>query len=279
MKDNLKESSQEMTFFEHLDALRPHLLRAAIALVTVMIVAFTAKEFIFSTVLMGPQSADFPTNRLLCYLARVLNVDALCINQMSFNVVNTTMAGQFNLHLKISLITAIVIVIPYMLWELWQFVKPALTPGERRGSNMFVIAVSVCFFVGLAFGYYIIAPLTINFLSQYSVSETITNMIDISSYLSTVVNVSLACAAVFQLPVLVYFLARMGILTAAFMRKYRRHAIVVLAIISAVITPPDIFSMILVVLPMYALYEYSIPLAAKVERKKARLQQKEALEQ
>lgn len=274
MKDNLKESSQEMTFFEHLDALRPHLLRAAIALVTVMIVAFTAKDFIFSTVLMGPQSADFPTNRLLCYLGRVLNVDALCINQMSFNVVNTTMAGQFNLHLKISLITAIVIVIPYMLWELWQFVKPALTPGERRGSNMFVVAVSACFFAGLAFGYYIIAPLTVNFLSQYSVSETITNMIDINSYLSTVVNVSLACAAVFQLPILVYFLARMGILTSSFMCKYRRHAIVVLAIISAVITPPDIFSMILVVLPMYALYEYSISLAAKVERKKARLQQK-----
>ena len=264
-----QEPTQEMTFFEHLDALRPHLVRGGIVMLVFLIVAFLAKGFVIDTVLFGPQSADFPTNRLLARLAGLTGIDALRINQLDLNMINTSMAGQFNLHLRISLITAIVLATPYILWELWQFIKPALTPRERRGSSRFVGYVSLCFFTGLLFGYYVIVPLSVNFLSGYTASSQITNLIDVNSYLSTVVNVSIAAAIVFELPLLIYFLARMGIVKAAFLRRYRRHAIVALAIFSAIITPPDVFSQIMVLLPLYALYEYSISLAAGVERKAA----------
>ncbi len=264
-----KKSSDEMTFFEHIDALRPHLVRGGLSVAVIMVAAFMAKDFIIDTVLFGPRNPGFPTNRFLNYLGEEWGLEALRVNMVPMNVVNTSMAGQFNLHIKVSLITALALAVPYILWELWQFIRPALRPAERRGSRMFVTYVSLCFFAGLLFGYYIIAPLTVNFLSNYTASEQITNMIDVNSYLSTVVNVSLACGAVFQLPLLVYFLARMGILTSGFMRQYRRHAIMVLAVFSAIITPPDVLSMILVSIPLYLLYEYSIHIAARVERKTA----------
>ncbi len=264
-----EKSSGEMTFFEHIDALRPHLVRGAVVLFTVMVGAFLAKGLIIDTILMGPQKPDVPLNRLMAWLAEATGAQGLQINNKSFTMVNTSMAGQFNLHMKISFITAFAVAIPYLLWEIWQFVKPALTPGERRGSQMFVFYVSMCFFGGLLFGYFLIAPLTVNFLGGYTASADITNMIDVNSYLSTIANVSLACAAIFQLPILVYFLARMGVLKSDFMRRYRRHAILVLCVISAIITPPDVASLVLVALPFYLLYEYSIRIAARVERKKA----------
>ena len=182
-------------------------------------------------------------------------------------LINTAMAGQFNLHLKISMVAAFCIGFPYLLWELWRFARPALTERELRGCRRFVFYVSAGFFAGLLFGYFVIAPLTIGFLSQYSVSEQVTNMIDVGSYLSTVLNVSIACAVVFQLPLLVYFLTRMGLVSPDFLRRYRRHALVALAILSAVITPPDVFSMILVLLPLFGLYEYSIRISERTLRR------------
>ncbi len=272
MSDNTKKSSDnEMTFFEHIDALRPHLVRAVMALLLVMIGAFIGKKFIIDLVLMGPKSPEFPTNHFLCWIShRFLGNDTLCINNVQFNMVNTALGGQFNLHMQVALVTAIVVAVPYLLWELWRFIRPALTDFERKKSSMFVFYVSLCFFVGLAFGYFLIVPLSINFLYSYTASPDITNMIDVKSYLSTVLHVSLACAVVFQLPLLVYFLARMGIISSRFLKKYRRHAIVILAVLSAIITPPDLFSLILVVIPLYGLYELSILLAGKVEAQKVR---------
>ncbi len=264
-----KSSANEMTFFEHIDALRPHLVRAVFALIIMMLAAFLGKKFIIDYLLMGPQSPDFFTNRVLCNLSHsLLGNDTLCINQIKFNMINTSLAGQFNLHMQVALASAIVVGVPYFLFEIWRFVKPALTDYERRKSQMFVFYVSLCFFAGLCFGYFLIVPLSINFLAGYKASAEIINMIDVKSYLSNVLHVSLACAIIFQLPFLVYFLARMGILSSAFLKRYRRHALVLLAIISAIITPPDIFSLILVVLPLYGLYELSISLAVKVEKKK-----------
>ena len=271
MSDKMKKSSDEMTFFEHIDALRPHLVRGVIALLIMMVVAFLAKKFIIDLVLMGPQSPDFPTNRFLCYMSHLLmENDTLCINQIKFNMVNTALSGQFNLHMQVAMVAAVVVAVPYLLWELWRFVLPALTPRERRKSRMFVLYVSLCFFTGLLFGYYLITPLSINFFSTYQASTEITNMIDVKSYLSTVLHVSLACGIVFQLPLLVYFLTKMGLITASFLRRYRRHAIVLLTILSAIITPPDLFSLVLVVIPLYGLYEFSILMATRVERKMAR---------
>ncbi len=268
--DTEKSSDLEMTFFEHVEALRPHLVRGVLALIVVMIAAFIGHRFLIDSVLMAPASPEFVINRWLCQFSHwVMNNDSLCINQVRFNIVNTSLAGQFNLSMTVSLATAIVVAVPYLLWEIWRFVAPALTGFERRKSRMFVLYVSLCFFAGLLFGYFLIVPLSINFLAGFTASNDITNMIDVRSYLSTVLSVSIACAAVFQLPLLVYFVARMGLITSAFMKKYRRHAIVLLTILSAIITPPDLFSLILVVLPLYGLYEYSIVVAARVERKKA----------
>ena len=262
------DADPEMTFFEHLDALRPHLMRGIGALLLIAVVSFFFKDIIIDHILFGPRSPDFVTNRILCRIGTALHLEGLCINQTEFSLINTRMAGQFNLHMTVSLVTAIVLTVPYLLWELWQFIKPALTYYERRKSNRFVAYVSLCFFAGMAFGYFIIAPLTVNFLTNYLASASIQNMIDVGSYLSTVIQVSLACALVFQLPVLVYFLARMGIVSSGFMRKYRKHDIVVMAIFSAIITPPDIFSQVLVCIPLIALYEGSIRIARNVERKK-----------
>lgn len=224
--------------------MRPHLLRGGLALFVIMIAAFLSKRFIIDVLLMGPQSPDFPTNRILCHISHRLLGDAtLCINSIKLNMINTALGGQFNLHMQVSMVTGVVLAVPYLLWELWRFVAPALTDYERYKSRMFVFYVSLCFFTGLLFGYFLIVPLSINFLAGYQASPDIANMIDVKSYLSTVLTVSVACAIVFQLPLLIYFLARMGIVTAAFLRKNRRYAIVLLAIVSAVITPPDVFSL------------------------------------
>ena len=266
-----KSSDTEMTFFEHIEALRPHLVRGVLALVVVMIAAFIGKKFVIDWVLMGPQSPDFPTNRWLCDFSYwVFGDNRICINQVKINMVNTALAGQFNLHMQVAFATAIAVAVPYLLWELWRFVLPALTPRERQKSRMFVLDVALCFFTGLAFGYFVIAPLSISFFAGYQASPDITNMIDIRSYLTTVLSVSIACAVLFQLPLLIYFLARMGLITASFLKRYRRHALVLLMVVSAIITPPDIFSLFLVVIPLYGLYECSILLASRVERKMAR---------
>jgi sec-independent protein translocase protein TatC len=285
MAKNTKESSaDEMTFFEHLEDLRPHLMRAFVALFVIAVVAFIFKGFIIDTLLFAPQTPEFPTNRWLCDMGYRLNdfvgwvgrlfgaewsmdPTVLCINRQSFNLINNKLVGQFNLHMKVAFVTGIVLGIPFFLWEIWQFVKPALTAGERKGMRMFVFYVSLCFFSGVLFGYYIITPLSLQFFFNYTASANITNLIDISSYFSQVIGISLGTGLIFQLPLLIYFLTRIGLVNPTFLRKYRRHAVIVLAVVAAIITPPDLFSMILVMLPLYGLYELSIALSVRTYRK------------
>lgn len=257
--------STEGTFGDHLEALRPHLIRSAAVLVAILVTAFLCKGVLVDCVLFGPMQEWFPTNRLLAAAADATGMEHLRINAAQVELISTTMAGQLNLHLKIAFYAALIVAFPYMLWELWRFVRPALTERELAACRSFVGWVSLCFFSGVAFGYVVIAPLTVNFLSGYRVSGSVENMIDVNSYLSTVIDVTLACGVIFQLPLLVWFLARMGILTAAFMRSYRRHALVVMAVVSAIITPPDVVSTILVIMPLYGLYELSISIARRAE--------------
>ena len=240
--------STEMTFFEHIDALRPHLVRGVMAIGVIGLVAFFCKSFIIDTVLFGPQSPDFPTNRMLtwvgaqwAHMAEWLNSvlgtsfdtdpETFRIANDRFSIINTSLSGQFNLHMKISLLTGLAMAMPYTLWEFWRFVRPALTPKEIQGTHLFVFWVSLCFFGGLLFGYFVMAPLSINFFANYQASEFITNMFDISDYLTTVIIVSIACAFMFELPLLIYFLTRMGLVSAGFLRKYRRHAFVILLVV------------------------------------------------
>lgn len=250
----------DMTFFEHLDALRPGLIRSVVLLLVAMVVAFILKEPIMNCI-MGPKSPDFITNELMYRLAEKTGSEVLKINQEPVTLINTSMAGQFNMHLLTAFYVALIVAIPYLLFELWLFVRPALTISERRSSTRFILYIVLCMAIGIAFGYFILVPLSVNFLTGYVVSSDISNMIDVSSYISLVANMVLVCAVIFELPVAVHFLSMTGLITAQFMKRYRRHAIVVLAIGAAIITPPDIMSMILVIIPLYLLYELSIKIA------------------
>ena len=259
------------TFGDHLEALRPHLLRSLAMFVVAMAAAFACKGVIVDTVLFGPIDPRFPTNRLVESLASRFGAHGSLLAADPLTLVNTSMAGQFNLHLKISFFAALVLTFPYAVWELWRFVRPALTEGELRACRRLTLWVSLCFLAGTAFGYFVTTPVTVGFLARYDVSPTVVNMIDANSYLSTVVNVTLACGIVFQLPLLVRFLASAGIVTAPQLRRYRRHALLLLTLLSAIITPPDVVSTILIVLPMYALYELGIRIA-EIQSSKFKLQ-------
>jgi len=258
----------EMTFWEHLEELRWHLMRAAIAVILVAIVAFFNKDFIFNNLILAPKNDTFITNRILCSISELLNIKALCISNFSLNIINISMSGQFMTHLYISLISGIVFAMPYVVFEIWRFVKPALDPVEQKRSSGAVFVVSFLFYLGVLFSYFIIVPLTVNFLGTYVVSEEVMNQISLSSYISTVLSVTLSVGLVFELPVLVLFLARAGIITPGFLRKNRRVMIVVILALAAIITPPDVFSQILVALPLYLLYEISIGIAERVAKRR-----------
>lgn len=268
MSENKEISEADMSVGEHLNELRTRIVRSVIVLLVLAVVAFIYKGIILD-VIFAPMQPDFITNRFFDWLSGVTGVDALRINSGEVNIVNTKMAGQFNLHIKSSIMGALVVAIPYLLWQFWLFIKPALTIEIQRKTRFFVFQTSVWFFIGLSFGYFAIAPLAVNFLTGYDVSSMITNMIDVSSYLSTVIGVSFAAAIIFQLPLLVTLLSTIGILKAALMRRYRKVAFAIIIVVAAIITPPDVFSQVLIAIPLYGLYEYGITIADRIEKRKA----------
>lgn len=269
-KHRKPDPEKEMSFWEHLEELRWRLVRASLAIVGMAIVAFTNREFIFDTVLLGPLHNDFPTIRWLCSLGQKLGVTALCLDNSKLSLINITMSGQFMQHLYISMVAGFVMASPYVFYELWAFIKPALRENERRYSTRAITIVSLLFLLGTTFSYFLIVPLTINFLGTYQVSEAVANQVSLSSYVSTVVSVSLAVGVVFELPVLAWVLARLGIVTPALMKKYRKVMIVVIFTLAAIITPPDVFSQVMVALPMLVLYEISILIAARAAALRSR---------
>jgi len=263
------EGEGEMTFLQHLEELRWHLIRAFIAVVAGAIVAFVFKDIIFDHIILAPNNPDFITNRLLCQLAEIVNAPALCINQNPIELISIKMAGQFTTHINISLVAGLIIAFPYVFWEFWSFFKPALYEKEARYARGAVFSASLLFLLGILFGFFVITPLSLNFLGSYRVSELVHNQINIASYIGSVTSVALAAGVTFELPIVAYFLTRIGVITPEFMRKYRKHSIVVILILAAIITPPDVFSQILVSLPLLLLYEVSIFIAARVVKNRA----------
>lgn len=253
-----------MTFWGHLEELRGHLIRAAAAVGVFAVLAFINKDFLFSKVILAPKEPYFLTNRLLCNLAERLNTPALCINSIPVEIINIDMAGQFTTHVITSLIAGLLLSIPYVIYEIWRFIRPGLTQKEQANSRGAVLVISGLFITGVLFAYYIIVPLAVNFLGSYQVSAMVANQIALRSYISTVTTLTLATGIVFELPVFVYFLSRVGIFTPEMMKKNRKLAFIVIIIIAAIITPPDIFSQILVSIPLLILYEISIGISARV---------------
>lgn len=254
----MAKDANDMTFYEHLDAMRPGLMRSVTMLVVLMVGAFMCKDWIMG-IIMAPKTPGFSVNTLM---------ERIDGGSTSIELINTALAGQFNMHILMSFYAALLLTLPYILFEIWLFVRPALTEKEIHAGRFFFFSTGGCMLIGVAFGYFILAPVAVHFLGGYVLSGQITNMIDVRSYISVVMNMIITCAVVFELPVLVYFLSRLGVLTSSFMRRYRRHAIVILAIAASIITPPDIVSMILVMCPLYLLYELSICIAGNNERKK-----------
>ena len=257
-----------MTFLDHLEELRWHLVRGGAAVLVLMVAAFLAKELVVDVILLGPSRVDFWTYRKLCEISEIIGTsDAFCVNELPFVIQSRTMTGQFTMHLLVSAVAGLIAAFPYFFWEIWRFIKPGLYPTEAKRARGATFFVSLLFMLGVTFGYFVVSPLSINFLANYQMSETILNEIDIASYVKTVAMLVLSCAIMFQLPMVALFLSRAGLLTPEIMRHYRRHAVVVILVIGAIITPPDIFSQVLLAMPVYLLYEISILISAAVQRR------------
>jgi len=265
---NPPPKEREMSFWEHLEELRWHLVRSIAAVVVLAIVAFIFKDFIFNKIILAPIRQDFFTTQLLCEFADIVNIQALCLDNSKLEIINIRMSGQFLTHMYISVMAGIILAFPYILHEIWSFIKPALKQNEKKYSGGAVFVCSILFLAGVLFSYFLIVPLTINFLGTYQVSDAVANNVSLGSYISTVVSVSLSVGIVFELPVFVFFFTRLGILTPAYLKKNRKYTLVILLIISAIITPPDIFSQVMVVIPLWGLYELSIWISSRVYKKR-----------
>jgi sec-independent protein translocase protein TatC len=263
-----KKEEKEMSFLQHLEELRWHIIRSVLAILFFMIIAFIFKSFIFDNIILAPKNPSFFTNRLLCHLGDLLNTTALCINTKPLNLINIKMSGQLTTHISVAMVAGLILAFPVILWEFWQFFKPALRANEAKYAKGAVFAASMLFFTGVLFGYYMLAPLSLHFLSSYEISPEVTNQINVRSYIGTLTSVCLATGLVFELPIIAFFLTKIGLITPTFMRKYRKHAIVVIFIIAAIITPPDVFSQTLVAIPLLILYEVSILISGRVMKQK-----------
>ena len=261
-------TEKEMSFLEHLEELRWHLIRSSLAVVIVGTIAFIAKDFIFDTLIFGPKKADFFTYELFCKLSKMMGQGtSFCLQELPLRIQSRAVSGQFSAHLWTSITAGFILAFPYILYEFWKFISPGLLSHEKRNARGFIFIASLLFFLGVLFGYYIVTPLSINFLGSYTVSDEVFNDFDLDSYISLLRAAVLSSGFIFELPILMYFFTKIGLVTPDFLRNNRKFAIVIVLSISAIITPPDIASQIIVTIPILILYEVSI-LISKIVHKR-----------
>jgi sec-independent protein translocase protein TatC len=260
-------TTNEMSFLQHLEELRWHLVRASASVLFFGVIVFLNRQFIFDDVILAPKNPEFITNRFFAWLAVQLNSPDIAINTKPFQLINIDLSGQFSIHLNLAIVGGIIISIPYILWEFWRFVRPALYENERKHVTSAVFYSTFLFLLGVGFGYYLIVPLTTHFFGGYQVSTEVLNQINLTSYISSVTTIVLGSAIVFELPIVMFFLAKVGLAGTSFFRTYRKHAFIVLLSLAAIITPPDAFSMLLVTGPLALLYELGILMARMVEKR------------
>ena len=264
----LKNKSDNLSFWEHIDVLRFYIITSLIAIVLCAIAAFFFKSFLFDTVILGPSRDDFATYKVLCWFGRLLEMDELCVRNFKMSFINIELGGQFRYHLLISVVSGFIVACPFIVWQLWLFIKPALYQKELKYGRKAVYYLTGLFLTGVLFGYYVVVPLSVNFLATYELSSQLVNQITIGSYISIVTTLTLSMGIVFELPILVFFLAKIGLLSPGFLTRNRKYAIVVIFIAAGFITPSsDMFSMILVALPLLVLFEISIIICKKVALK------------
>jgi sec-independent protein translocase protein TatC len=264
MEDSREGGS--MGFMDHLEELRKRLFYSVLAIAAGAISLFVAKDWVFETVLFAPRKLDFIAYRGWCALSELVGAgDTLCVTEIGYELITTTMAGAFTAHMLVSVVGGLIVAFPFVFLQGWRFIKPALREEERKVAAGVTWAASGLFFTGVLFGYFIVAPLSLQFFGNYTLGD-VEARIAVMSYVKTVASISLGSGLVFQLPVAVYFLARLGLVTADFLRTYRRHAFVANLVFAAVITPPDVVSQVLVAIPIVILYEASIFIAARARR-------------
>lgn len=270
----MSEQQKEMSFLDHLEVLRWTLVRSSGAVLVFGMVAFVMKDFIFNVILLAPKDPSFVTYRFLCNVSKLLGTEGLCIDNIPFIVQSRTMAGQFSAHIWTSIFFGFILAFPYIIWEVWKFLKPALYEKEKKSAKSFIIVSSLLFFLGILFGYYVITPLSVNFLGSYRVADEVKNNTDLSSYTGLLKSSCLAAGFIFELPIIIYFLTKMGLVTPEFLKTYRKYALVLVLVLAAIITPPDIISQVIVAIPMIILYEVSIKISRiiikKQEKEKAK---------
>jgi sec-independent protein translocase protein TatC len=270
-RGNPNEERAEMSFIDHLEVLRGHLFRSVIAIVLGAVIIMIYQSFFIKKVLLGPTRPDFPTYGFFCRVGRVLHLEkALCMQGIGIKMQSTTVAGQFSTFISILLIGGIIIAFPYIFYEFWRFVRPALNQKELKNTRGVIFWVSFLFFLGVAFGYFVIAPYTLNFFGNFQLDENIENRWALSSYFDTMIPLILGTGLAFQLPLVMVVLAKIGIVSATYLRKVRKYSIVIILIVAAIITPgPDVISQMTVAIPLLLLYEISILLTKRIEREKA----------
>lgn len=258
----------EMSFLDHLEELRWLLIRSTIAILICATIAFFFSDFIFDQIIFGPKNPDFVTYRFFCDLSQQYGLDeSLCVTEIPMRIQSREMGGQFSAHMWTSITAGFILGFPFIIWQFWKFISPALYDSEKKYASAFIIFASLLFFVGVLFGYYIIAPLSVNFLANYNVSKQIFNDIDLSSYISLLRSSTVASGLLFELPILIFFLTKIGLVTPTTLRKYRKYTLIIVLILAAIITPPDIISQIIVTIPIMLLYEISILISSVVIKK------------
>jgi sec-independent protein translocase protein TatC len=259
----------EMSFVDHLEELRWVILRCVIAcLIGALIVGFFHKLF-FEKVIMAPGNNDFITYKIMCKAGNWLGLGkAMCIDPYKMSLQSNTVTGQFNMAFTFSFVAGFVLAFPYIFWQFWKFIKPALTTNEKSGVSGVIFWVSLLFFIGVGFGYFFLTPYAFNFFASFSLSVQIDNKPTVADYLDLLLTFTLGCGLAFQLPIVLYFLGKIGVVSASFLKKYFRHAIVIIVIVAAIITPPDGLTQIIVATPLILLYWLSIALVAKVNKEK-----------
>jgi len=272
----MAEEGKEMSFLDHLEVLRWHLIRSTGVVLVFSIIAFLMKNFIFNVILFAPKSADFITYRAFCKISRLFGTEGLCIEDIPFTFQSLAMAEQFSVHIWTSITVGFIVAFPFIIWEVWRFISPGLYDQERKGARTFIFISSFLFFLGVLFGYYIVTPLSVNFLGNYSVSDMVARNIKLESYISLVRSSLLASGLIFELPIIMFFLTKMGLVTPEFLKTYRKHALVITLVLAAIITPPDIISQVIVAIPILILYEVSIFISKMVVKSELKKEQANA---
>ena len=263
-----KKNLNEMSFLDHLEDLRWLLVRSTVAVLIMATATFFVSDYIFDTILFGPTRADFITYRYFCDLSHSLGfADSICVTDMPFIIQNTDMQGQVTILIWTCITAGFILAVPYILWELWKFIGPALYDKERKNAKYFISAASLLFFLGVLFGYFLIIPMSVNFFATFTVSSVIKNEFNLSSYISMLKTSVIACGLFFEMPIIILLLTKLGLVTPMFLRKYWKWAVVIILIVAAIVTPPDVVSQIIVTIPMLIIYEISILISKIIYRK------------